>query len=332
MALPVLQKTWIFSENNTIGTGGPFVGYGALMFAWKTFLTTGLSPWVVVLSSDAATAGASDLWINAAACNTHHDPGNPHSWIVLQNDAISPGFQMCVNLERNGGGALTIMDVFFSEAAGFTGGTINDRPTATDEVSAHSSTGLGRHNWTDAVDLTVNPAQLHMQRSDDGTITRWWIFVNGYCPCFYTIEEPKDAVPSWSIPWCAVACVDWYAATNYRPTYAYLNDIKTNTTSRADGVGQVNLYLTSEGAISSMLGQLQTSGNDLDGGAFPFFPIGLFSDAAGSRGRLGALTDIWWGSTFPGSGDHYPGDASRQFVQVDDLILPWSGGGQMLTT
>lgn len=329
MALPILEKTWIHDVNNTINSGGPFVGYGALMFAWKTFMTTGLGAWSVVSSSDGVSnAGAADYWLNATDANVHGNGVN-HSWIVLQNDAISTGFQICVDLRKNGGGASTIMEVYVSEAAGFTGGTLTARPTATDEV--HTADQAGRHNWTDAIDLTVNPAQLHMQRSDDGTVTHWWIYVQGYCPCFYVIEKPQDAVPDWSIPWIAVACVDWYASTNFRPTYGYLNDIKTNVACRAKG-SKTQFYLSSEGAISSMIGQLMSFGGDLDGGAYPFFPIGIWCDEAGARGRLGRFSDLWWGSVAAADGDHYPGDATRQFAQVGDFIVPWPGGAAMLIT
>ena len=327
MALPTLQKTWIHSVNTTIATGSSPAGYGETMFAWKVFLTTGLSPWVVVASSDGSAFGASDLWINAAACTTHGTPGSAHCWIVLQNDAIATGFQMCVDLDDNGGGGNTIMAITISEAAGFTGGTLTNRPTAADEVVPFVV--ANSEQWTGALDLTVNPGQLHMQRSDDGEITRWWIYVNGTLQGFASIEKPADAVPGWAIPWIAVVPIDRYASANYVPSYTYLNDGKDVCASRAKG-SRTGHYLSSEGVISSMLGQLMTFGGDLDSGNFPMFPIGIWCDEAPARGRLGRLTDLWWGSTAANDGDHYPGDASRQFAQVGDLIVPWPGGGPML--
>jgi len=329
MALPVLEKTYIFDVNNTISVGASSVGYGELLFQWKTFFITGSNAWTVVLSSDASTAGASDLWVNAAACTTHADPGGAHSWIVLQNDAISTGFQMLVNLSDTGGGGNTIMDTFISEAAGFTGGTTTNRPTATDEV--FSDLDSDGQQWVDGLDLTINPAQFHMARSTDGEIWRFWAFVAGNETSLMSLEKPKAAVSGWTVPWVCVFPSRYSFGSDATSSYGSLNDLKANTFTRANSV-DTRLFCTSEGAISSMLGQLQTSGADLDSGFFPFFPIGLFSDAAGSRGRLGALTDIWWGSTSPATGDHYPGDASRQFVQVGDLILPWDGGIAMLTT
>lgn len=328
MSLPPLTKTWLHSTNNVIATGQNFSGYGELSFTWKTFMTTGLVAWTVVASSDAATADLTDRWINAAACNTHDNPGQPHSWIVLQNDAIATGFQICLDLDENSGGSDTIFDMYVSEAIGFTGGTTTNRPTAADEVTVASS--IGRHQWCET-DLTVDPAILHMQRSSDGEIWRWWIFVNGVLRGLTSIEKPAAAQPGWTIPWVTVAPWDWYASTAYNPSYGHLNDSKIHTASRADGAGRTTLYVTSEGFGTEMLGQNQTNGADLDSGAFPFFPMGLYSDVV-PRGRLGTLTDMWWGSTFPASGDHYPADISRQFVQVGDVIVPWPGGAAMQIT
>jgi len=326
MALPVLTKTWNFDVNNSIAVGGTFVGYGELMFQWKTFLTTaGSSPWTVVSSSDGVGNVGVDLWISALACNVHDNAGANHSWIVLANAAL--GIEFCVECIKSGGGQSTIMSSFISEAVGFTGGTATNRPTAADEID--TSATANRHQWAAGLDLTVNPGILHMQMSDDGDCTRWWIYVAGVIRMLMAIEKPKLPVSGWSPPWLCVAPVNYYAATAYTPSYSHLNDINTVTRSRAGGVVN-SLYLTSEGAVSSMLGQTQTWANDLDGNAWPFFPIGLFSTLAGSRGRHGEVFDLWWGSTNPADGDAYPADLTRQFVTVGDLIVPWVGDGSTM--
>lgn len=332
MALPILNKTWQFNVNNTDATSTAFTGLGVTTYALKVALTGFASnPWTVVLSSDgASTAGAGDNWLNSGDANVHNSSGN-RSWIVLRQAAIGggSGLEMLLHMTKNGGGASTIVECYISAAAGFTGGSLTARPTATDE--AHTANGAGRHNWTDAQDLTVNPGRLHVQMSADGKATRWWFYTQNYCPCFYTIEEPKNPSPSWTNPWFAVACVDWYAATNFRPTYAYLNDINTNTAAYINSA-KVQMYLTSEGFISSMAGQTQTYANDLDSNAWPMFPIGIFCTVAAARGRHGELNDLWWGSTTRADGDHYPADLSRQFAQVGDLIVPWLGDGTIMLT
>lgn len=332
MGLPTLIKTWDFSVNHLDGTSTRFTGHGTTMFALKTALTTlGSNPWTVVSSSDGlANAGAADYWTDASKCNTHNTSGN-RSWIVLQQSALgsSSTFQMMFTCAKNGGGQSTIIETYFSEGGLFTGGSLTANPTATDQVLAAPYTGA--QGWWDHLDCTSTPARLHVAMSDDGEITRWWIYMAGYCPCFFSVEKPKDAVSGWTPPWFAVACVDLYSGTSNRPTYAYLNDIKTNTACRLNSTKD-QLYLTSEGCVTSMLGQLQTWTNDLDSSTWPMFPIGLFSDTPASRGRHGTMTDIWWGSTTRAEGDHYPADTTRQFVQVGDLVLPWLGDGTIMQT
>jgi len=328
MALPTLAKSWLFSVNNSDTTGTTGVGYGVTMYAWKVGLTTlGSNPWTVVLSSDGlSNAGAADYWTDASKCTTHEGGAGNRSWIVLVNAALG-GLQMCVELTENGGGHDSIMGCYLSEGGLFTGGSLLVRPTATDEVD--TSNGAGRHNWTDAVDCSVTPAKINIAMSDDGECTRWWIYVNGYCPCFYVIDKPRDPSTGWSQPWACIACVDWYASTAFRPTYSYLNDIKTNTAWRYNGTKQ-QFFLTSEGHTTAALGQYQTYENDIEGG-WPMYPMGMFCDVAGARGRHGVFFDLWWGSTTRGEGDHYPADLSRQFVQIGDLIHPWLGDGTIMS-
>lgn len=322
MALPTLIKTWQYNVNITdaVSTGG----YGTTMFAWKQALTGfGSNPWTVVSSSKGdGTFGAVDHWVDVASCNIHGNGVN-HSWIVLQQAALAGGaFQMCVDLKKTGGNQSSIMEVVISEGGLFTAGSATARPTATDEVL--TSEGVGQSMWTGGQNLTVNPGRMHIQMSTDGKITRWWIYVAGAGHSFYSIEEPKNPVSGWTTPWICVAPVNRYAATAYTPSYIYLNDINVLTSVRYNGAKH-NVFLTSEGFVSSMCGQTQTYANDLDGNSWPFFPIGIFCTTAAARGRHGALTDIWWGSVTRGDGDNYPADVSRQFVQVGDLIAPWNG-------
>jgi hypothetical protein len=157
-------------------------------------------------------------------------------------------------------------------------------------------------------------------------------YVNGIAEFTFSLEEPADAADQWTVPWCAFFPTTQYNAADQRTQYAYLNDSDANAYLSHAGT-RYNFFMTSEGYLSAMLGQYQTFGSDLDGpGNFPMCPIGMFCDQAGARGRIGRLTDLWWGSVSASEGDHYPADASRQFVQVGDLILPWDGGVAMLTT
>lgn len=141
---------------------------------------------------------------------------------------------------------------------------------------------------------------------------------------FVNVEKPRDAMPGWLTPWICTVATSAYASTDYQPTYGYLNDVNSLTFSMA-GAATTKLYYTSEFCVDSMLGQRQTTSADLDGGSWPMLPIGLFSNVSGRVGRLGALTDLWWGATAVADGDYYPADLTRQFVQIVDIIVPWNG-------
>jgi hypothetical protein len=52
------------------------------------------------------------------------------------------------------------------------------------------------------------------------------------------------------------------------------------------------------------------------------FAIGIASNTSTASGRHGVVYDLWWGINSYANGDTYPGDASRQFVQLGDLIVP----------
>lgn len=329
MPAPTLAKTWNFSVNNLDATSTRFTGHGTTMYALKVALTTlGSNPWTVVASSDGiANAGAADYWTDASKCNTHNTSGN-RSWIVLQQTALGTAFQMMFTCAKNGGGQSTIIETYFSEGGLFTGGSLTANPTATDQVLA--ANGTGRQGWWDHLDCTSTPAHLNVAMSDDGECTRWWIYMAGYCPCFFAVDKPKDPSTGWASPWMCISCVDWYSSTSFRPVYAYLNDIKTNTCWRYLSTKQ-QFYCTSEGHTSSALGQIQTYVNDIEGG-WPMFPMGMFCDTPGARGRHGTFYDLWWGSTTRVDGDHYPADLTRAFVQIGDLIHPWTGDGTIMLT
>jgi hypothetical protein len=335
MALPTLTKTWEYDVNiGAITTNAEvlfqiknrLVGGGAT--AWTT-------PWTVVSSSDSSTADNTDRWINSGDV-VFHNPGSAHSWIVLQNDAISTGFQIVLEAIRNPGGGQDAWDMRISEAVGFTGGTTTNRPTASDEIDPVEGSGIML--LVNSNNLATEPANMHFWMSDDGEVTRWAIYSAGTLVHFVDIQKPQNTSPGWTIPWVATLAVQYYnsGSDTAQCTYAKLmRDVPPGRVySRAGGLESV-LYYTSEAygndsTNDRVIGRVQNYTHDLDD-CFPMLPIGLFSETVGSRGRLGELVDMWWGAEIVTGGSHYPADATRQFVQLDDLIVPWNGGSQIIT-
>lgn len=331
MALPVPEKTWQRSKNQ-----GPYNSRGEVLYAWKTLLTTVASgAWTVVRSCGRVggvtwTAGASDYWDGPSAI-VGDAPGSSHSWIVLAQTALGANWQLCIDHVDHLGGLPSVMKMYVSSAAGFTGGTTTARPTATDEVDL--SSGIAPE-WCGTLPAYTGPWRLNTFISTDGECTRWLIWTANLPTAFIAIDKPKDPVSGWTDPWVVIRTGSHYndgGPTSFA-TYALLFQATANTVVGMPGAA-ANAYLTSESignTTTGAVGQQQTYGGDLDSGAYPLMPMGLFCVTSGMRGRLGAIYDLWWGSTTPNDGDDYPNDASRQFVQVNDLVIEWGGGAQMI--
>ena len=60
---------------------------------------------------------------------------------------------------------------------------------------------------------------------------------------------------------------------------------------------------------------------DLDTGFLPVMPIGAYSH--NFKGIKGTFSDIWWGAS-NGNANVYPISGPVEFIQVNDVIFPWS--------
>lgn len=330
MALPTPSKTWQASKNL-----GPFTALASLERAWKDALIGFASgAWTVVMSCGRVggttwTAGAADYWATDNAI-AHANEGTAHAWIVLKQVGIASNFQVCLNLINNSGGGGVVHMVYVSPSAGFTGGTTTNRPTATDEINCNAP---GAPEWTAAQNLATYPARLNVFQSTDGECARWSIWLNNYQTCFGLVDKPRNPVAGWTTPWAAVIASQIYndGQVGNLATYAQLHDAPNRVTV-SNGATRGLPYLTSEaiGGNNQAIGRLMSFGGDLDSGAYPICPIGIYCPTAGLRGRLGELYDLWWGSTILNDGDHYPADATRLFVQLNDLVHVWGGGTALL--
>jgi hypothetical protein len=317
MALPTLERTWQFDVNN-----GPYTSNAAALFALKDILVSfSSSPWTVVRSCDSLSVSTSDLWVDSGDV-VFGGTGEARSWIVLKQTGIASNFQICIECREAGGGQDTVVQMFASENAGFTGGSTTGRATATEERACQRS---GDPEWWNG---SASSAKLHVMQSQDGKSTRWWYYESNVCLSHVAIEVPSDTPSGWTIPWVVLSTSHYYSATNYFPQYTNLNDDDEDIKGRAGGVS-AKFFLTCEGYGSAMIGQNQTYGNDLDSSSYPILPVGVYSATTGARGRQGRLVDYFFGSTAVNDGDHYPSDGSRQLVQIYDTVQPWGGNPAM---
>ena len=132
--LPKLFKQWVISPNNVLtgSTTGELTKVSLLFIKrmLKTLVTG--SAWTVVGSSNSLTASMNDgidRW-NSLSDLVGNSSGNPHSWMILQQIAIAPQFQLLLNFCYT-----TSIQVYFSPAGLFVSGTTTTTPSAVDGVS-----------------------------------------------------------------------------------------------------------------------------------------------------------------------------------------------------
>ncbi len=321
MALPTLTKTYEVDPNNAGGTSvSNLEDHQKTLFALKDALTGGgeiaTAPWTVPLSSDGTSAGAADYWTaytdlvwNTAA----------HSWIVLEC-AGSVGHQLMIDLDN--AAAYRVNKIGWSPSGAYVGGDINTAPTAGDEIqliganSAWLNNSAGNHT-----------SKVHVSVSTDGDVTRVWVYIGNACLLLWDFEVVNDKVTGW-------ADGVFVHLDNNTTSVALIARMGLSTYNYAEEAGvTIKQFLSYEGygvtEEAFFIGQ--TTPNDFDL-SNPMWPIGLWSEQAPYRGKMGNLVDIWWGLQVRADGDQYPDVPTLyQFVQVGDLILPWDSSTVMQT-
>lgn len=311
MTAPVATETWNNLHVSVVGGGDEDERNRELMFKIKDALITGVDQgeWTVVSSSDHITADANDNWtvdtdlVWAAA-------GSAHSWIVLQQAGMGGGsFQFCIDLAYVD---TSTEKAFFlvSYSDGFAGGTTEDRPTANDEQNIASN-----NYWGPSNDVVTKGANI--LKTESGKCTRIIISDDGSDSGFWFVEEPKDAKSWWTTPY-----LGWVSA-GLQPRYVTFQEA-SYAKARIDGE-EVECYISCEGFHSNALPQDILFATSDYNGEWVCCPAGIVSNSTSRRGRIGEIRDWWWISDDLNTGDYMPGDASKLFVVINDLLQPWDG-------
>lgn len=325
MALPTLDKVWVFPAVSTTGGGvsGP-ADHRELLHGIKTAFNAAASPWTVAGSSN-STVGAMDAVDRlAAAANWIWDAaGTAHSWIVLTSVA---GAQICIDCTPL---ASTVQGPFltvaYSPGKAFAGGSNINRPVAADEIIL-----LNGVQWcgTDSTTGAFNFV-YHVMRSNDGAADRVVIHNNKVPVGFWLLDNvAQQPVVGWATPRvCAV--IGGLNLTTPVTTYSKLWALAP--AKALVGATTCNVYFTSDGWGGQGAGQRLTVANDITS-EWPMFSIAFASQTINGRGRLTGQSpthrgcwDLWFGSITPGEGDTYPAGGSNEFVQFGHLIFPWDG-------
>lgn len=347
MSLPTLDKTWNKDLNVAVRTLGVHSGEDRrrVMFTIKDKLVNMAVPWVVVGSSDGVSSNmtGTDLWTDSTkvsfGASGDPDANSNTSWIVLQQSAINPNFQILIGPSRINGQPRGAGDarISMSPKAGFgaaNGGTdggvgAHVWPTATDEITILD----WADRWLDGIGTNFPALQdfiLHFWQSTDGECTRVTLYSATGTPfnCnLIAFEKPKNPIAEWTDPVIGM----WNGDGSAAMTYALWNDNSARTYANNPLGGSMKLIHTCEGAVLGALPQ-NNPGTNLLSGEYEFFPMGLYSDTAGAAGRHGERYDLWWVPTGMLNGMTVPLTPSptKEFWVFDNMLLVGDGTDPVL--
>ncbi len=330
MSIPTLDKTWQFSVNNNRKPFStvPLWAANLVREIKNNLIGFSLNPWIVEYSSDSVTAGSAgdnvDRW--TADSDVVFAAGD-HSWVILKQSGILSNFQICWDLNANDSTNTTMV---VSPSAGFTGGTISARPTATDEYVIGSTTDWG------VGDDARESFSYHMMMSTDGECTRV-VFVQGNgshggVSGLWAFDKPKNPVSGWTNPWVALYANGNGGAATGAAKYVFIRDNQKVYSTLPNGPTQHVMYLTSEGTEDTgAMGEsnVNNSVNEISG-EVEFFPAGVACEDTPNIGRHGDLFDFWFGPEGVSQGRTFPDDGTRLIAVFEHIALPWDGTSEVL--
>lgn len=313
MALPTLARTYQYSQDTITVQGSTNATAKLTMLTLKNRLISfAQAPLTVKSSGNGVTASAADNWSTVA--DVISGTSN-YSWFRFGIPEMSTNCELLITC-RTGSGASNLvhqgMEVLLSPTAGFTGGTAATRPTATDELSVAA---IG--SWCNATDVQH---QLYVQRSTDGYGLRINCFNNSFNSLFVLTDRLESGDPAWTTP---IVGVGQKSASVSQPTLTSLNNSGVMT-AKGNTAATMTLFCSAPYHNGNNLMSRITAPFSYTS-SYPMPKIRLVSETALNVGDMGILDDVWWAPTTTASGDTFPNDTTRQFVQLGGIIIPHSG-------
>jgi hypothetical protein len=274
----------------------------------------GPAAWVVVGSSDGSAAGmdAVDRWTDRT--KVVMGTGN-HSWVVVQQPALgsAPGYlQVCIDFNS---ATTTTLSVVFSRAAGFTGGSISARPTATDQVVIAEAANLFFG------DTASSSCGINCLKSTDGKVTRLFRSVNGTLVStyrYYWFMEQLNHVETYWPSDCVVGVCAMSISGVAANSHIFTQQGSSHA-GRMTWEGYTSYQLSYATGISGML-------RPDYGGAWPAFPCGLLVDTGVNKGKIGDFFDLWAAPETMPSYEYLAGSGGDfEFVNIGGIVQPWVG-------
>jgi hypothetical protein len=304
--MPTNVKSW---TKVLITASGADQDYANQDFLYKIKTEMLSHGWAHTSSCDStATSSSSDLW-TAANKLVWGSGSNIHSWIVLQNNSISTGLQILLDLNY----VFTTseyINIWFS-FSGFSGGSTTIRPTATDEIrvndvdntwGGHSSGTTRSCNY-----LVSSDNQCHRIFTYGVSARRgyWWIdkiqnFPSWWTtPVAITVRSTDTTYANWS--------------TTSGTFKTIISGADTYLTGLLPLIGSTNI-----GVWSNM------NSGDVNGD-YLAFPILLVSTQERRLGMYGSLFDVWFTEDGLADLDYFPNDGSYFQVILGDIAIGNSG-------
>lgn len=202
MAAITPEKTWEVFKSIIYTVGGAYPS--ECQYQWlelKNGLLSGTVPWIIKGSSN-SVAGAMDnvdRWLAVANIIGVGAAPTAHSWIVFEIPELhaTDNVQVCIDLV--GSTNHYMASIYVSPAAGFTGGSNTNRPTATDESTAVSTGAI--LNITDS----TTSRQVYVCKSTDGHCTRVFMGVGTTEATVMMFDRIKSPHPDIARPWYVAA-------------------------------------------------------------------------------------------------------------------------------
>jgi hypothetical protein len=336
MGLPVLSKSWFLVPNVDSTTS-----YPQALFDRKQILkgvafggkSISANAWTVVGSSNSITSNMSgtDLLVSSANVIRGANTSTARSWIVLRN---VKGRQMLIDYVS---ATADTCRVQFSPAAGFTGGSTTAAPTATDVIDIIDAGPAAQ-----VADVAVVTKILqNVWQTTDGAQTMIVSVQNGACITLWLFGDVEDPPASWTTPF--ISYWDFGTGTSSSACWArkMVGVFGTgHANARANSTTTATVYMVGEaldeGAGPNPLFESSSAcnrQNELSVTWDVYDHFELFSENVNLWGPLGYWPDLWPSATTRAgyaTGDHLPGDGSRQFVRVNDLVFWWGGNAAMV--
>lgn len=348
-----MDKTWEFpiTNLNLSTVSDELANLDAVLQAKLGMVDGGLtSPWTVIGSSDGVNASmdGTDRWVDIADI-VADTPGNPHSWIVLEQPGIQlAGWVNPLQILWTANGATVGADYLgrsivvslgdgFGAANGGTDGDESNEPTATDQWApfyqqAHLASAGG-----------MTAMSINVLMSDDGAVTR---IVYGdhsggpFCRGWIGLEMLQRPAPEIQVPF-VVAMFGGDANTTLIEEWGleeannalgirfrqpdlgvagrndpagYATHARVVGMESYSGIGGDNPLVTSLPAVHDITGE------------FLLTKIGVFARQAfhsGYQGYLGNFYDLYAIGANAAAEDMLPAAGNKTWANTGGIIIPW---------